>query len=348
MSLQIGLVGLPNVGKSTLFKALTRQQVEASNYPFCTIDPNVGVVPVPDKVVDQLSEMSKTETRVPAVVEFVDIAGLVKGASKGEGLGNKFLSNIREVDAIAQVVRRFNDPDVVHVHGEVNPASDQEVINLELMLADLVQVENRLKKTKDGVKTGDKELIREHNLLERVQNILTSNELVNQHEFTEEELLLLKPLNLLTAKPQLIIYNVDEEEVTDKSDGINICAKLESELAEMTEAEATEMLQELGLEKSGLNQLIQKAYKVLDLMSFYTTGEKETRAWTIKKGATAPQAAGVIHTDFEEKFIRAEVINFQDLLDAGSWLAARDAGQIRMEGKDYTFKEGDVTVFHHS
>ena len=322
--------------------------MEASNYPFCTIDPNVGVVPVPDPVLEKLTKLSASKKTVPAVVEFVDIAGLVAGAHKGEGLGNKFLSHIREVDAIAQVVREFEDPDVAHVHGKIDAKTDLEVINLELIMADLEQVEKRLKNIKGDVRAGDKEIIKENELLEKLKEILTGNKLISATELDldKEQEIILKTQNLLTIKPQLVIHNVDEENIKADNKGINICAKLESELAEMSENEALEMLKEIGLKQSGLNQFITTAYQALNLISFYTTGEKETRAWTIPKGALAPQAAGVIHTDFEAGFIRAEVIHYQELLAAGSWSAARDNGKIRMEGKEYIMQEGDTVIFH--
>lgn len=348
MSLQIGIVGLPNVGKSTLFKALTKKQVDASNYPFCTIDPNVGVVAVPDERLDKLAAMSKSKKIVPTTIEFVDIAGLVKGAHKGEGLGNKFLANIREVDAIIQMVREFKDANVVHVHNKIDPKDDIETINLELIMADLESLNRHMIKVDKDVRGQNKDAMKEKEVLTKILAALNNGQMASTVNLEEKELILIQHLNILTFKPVLYVYNIDEAEMNNQADKLAISAKIESELAEMPEAEAKEMMKELGMQETGLNKLITASYKLLNLISFLTTGEDETRAWTIKQGSKAPQAAGVIHTDFEKGFIRAEVINWQKLLDAGSWSAARDKGWLRMEGKDYVFQDGDVTEFHHS
>ncbi len=351
MSLQIGIVGLPNVGKSTLFKAITKVQVEASNYPFCTIDPNVGVVAVPDARLTKLAEFSKSKKLVPAVIEFVDIAGLVAGAHKGEGLGNKFLANIREVDAIVQVVREFSDSNVIHVHGEVNPKSDVEVINLELIMADIQQIENATDKLVKKARGQDKAAVAELAVLEKIKPALLAGKMANTVELdAEKEEPLIKHHNLLTRKPILYVVNVDEGKSTSEAvnGAVVISAKIEAELAELPEADAQMMMDEMGMKETGLERLITAGYKLLNLQSFLTTGEDETRAWPIKVGATAPQAAGVIHSDFEQKFIRAEVIGWEKLLEAGSWSAGRDKGWLRMEGKNYIMQDGDVVEFHHS
>lgn len=351
MSFSLGIVGLPNVGKSTLFKALTKKQVDASNYPFCTIDPNVGVVAVPDERLEKLAKLSVSKKIIPTTIEFVDIAGLVKGAAQGEGLGNKFLQNIRGVDAIVEVVRSFEDPNVIHVHGKVNPEYDKEIIKLELVLADLDVAERRLSKVIVQLKgPKDVHLEAERALLEKIVPHLKAEHMVQTLEIADDERALLKQYNFLTAKPFIYVYNVSENELKAAiklpSNAVAICAKLEAELADLSDEDARVYLAELGLKESGLSQLITKSYKLLELITFLTTGPEETRAWTTHTGSRAPQAAGVIHTDFEKGFIRADVIGWQELLAAGSWVAGREKGTLRTEGKEYIVQDGDVVHFH--
>ncbi|GAA0378146.1 redox-regulated ATPase YchF [Bacillus horti] len=362
MGMSCGVVGLPNVGKSTLFNAITQAGAESANYPFCTIDPNVGVVEVPDERLVRLTELVKPNKVVPTAFEFVDIAGLVKGASRGEGLGNKFLANIREVDAIAHVVRCFVDENITHVSGSVDPVRDIETINLELILADLESVEKRIERVKKSLKSGDKKVKAEHDLLVRVQEVLEQEKPARSLEVEEEEAKLLKEFHLLTQKPVLYVANVSEDEITDVegneyvkrvkefaaqegSGVVVISAKVESEIAELDGEDKEMFLQELGIEESGLDQLIREAYKLLGLYTYFTAGVQEVRAWTIKKGMKAPQAAGVIHTDFERGFIRAEVVHYDDLSETGSMNAAKEKGLLRLEGKDYVVKDGDVMHF---
>lgn len=350
MSLSIGIVGLPNVGKSTLFNLLTKKGVEAANYPFCTIDPNVGVVKVPDFRLDKLAAVSKPKKIINTTIEFVDIAGLVAGASKGEGLGNQFLAHIRECNAICEVVRDFKDENIIHVNGKIDPSGDKETINLELIFADLASVEKRLDKTKREAKSGNKELIFEQQILEKIYNQLAAGKAVRELEFEEEEAVFVKTLNLLTIKPIIYLLNIDEKHSGDVLPGtkekiIKVNVKLEEEIVNLPEEDQAEYIKELGLEQSGLDKLIQSAYQTLGLDTFFTTGPDETRAWTIKKGAKAPQAAGEIHTDFIKGFVRAEVINWEKFVDCGSEAKARELGLIRTEGKDYIVQDGDVCNF---
>jgi len=350
MALSIGIVGLPNVGKSTLFNILTKKGVEAANYPFCTIDPNVGVVKVPDFRLERLAEISKPAKVIATTIEFVDIAGLVAGAHKGEGLGNKFLAHIRECNAICEVIRDFKDPNVIHVDGRVDPASDKETINMELILADLSTIEKRLEKTRREAKSGDKEIIYNNRILEKIYENLAAGKAVRDLVFDEEEMVFVKTLNLLTIKPIIYLLNIDENHSGDILPGtdnlvIKINVKLEEEIASLPENEQAEYIKELGLEQSGLDKLIKSAYKILGLETFFTTGADETRAWTIKNGTKAPQAAGEIHTDFIKGFVRAEVINWAKFVEAGSETRAKELGWIRTEGKDYVFQDGDVTNF---
>lgn len=349
MSLSIGIVGLPNVGKSTLFNVLTNKQVEAANYPFCTIDPNVGVVKVPDSRLDKIAEISQPAKIIPAFIEFTDIAGLVKGAHKGEGLGNQFLSHIRECDAICEVIRDFKDENVIHVEGQVNPKSDQETINMELIFADLKTVEKRLEKVIKEAKSNSKEAIKQKEILEELLKLLESGQGARKLIIKDEDQAFVKSLNLLTIKPIIYALNSDDTSASTDFDWdgeiVRINVKMEEEISKLPEEEQQEYLQELGIDKSGLDKLIYSSYKLLGLETFFTTGKDETRAWTIKKGSKAPQAAGEIHTDFEKGFIRAEVINWEKFIEVGSEVKAKELGLLRTEGKDYIVRDGDICNF---
>jgi GTP-binding protein YchF len=352
MSLSLGIVGLPNVGKSTLFNALTKsKQADAQNYPFCTIEPNVGIVEVPDKRLQKLAEISKSKKVIPTAIEFVDIAGLVKGASEGEGLGNKFLSHIREVDAIVQVVRAFEDRNITHVNNKIDPKDDADVINLELVLADWQTISKRLGSVKKNTKgSALKDIQTELELLEKLYTHLENGKPARTLEYSEDEVKILKELHLLTMKPLMYVINSDEKlsNADIKMDGeiINVCAKLEAELAELSDGDAKEYMKELGMEQSGLDKIILAGYKLLDLITFLTSGEPETRAWTVKKGTFAPQAASVIHTDFEKGFVKADVTNWQDFVECNGWNGVKEKGKMQLVGKDYEVKDGDVVYFH--
>lgn len=364
--MKIGIVGLPNVGKSTLFNALTKAAVPAENYPFCTIDPSVGVVGVPDERLDRLAALSKSEKTLPAAIEFVDIAGLVKGASEGEGLGNQFLSHIREVDAILQMVRFFDDPDVIHVHGDVDPVRDIEIINLELILADQQSVSGRRERLVRDVKSGNKDAVAEDAVLASIEQALLSGKLARTVELSDEDAKRIKSLNLLTRKPILYSFNgkAGGHNLSELNDGraqaaydlveslggryVEVDARTEHELNDVASEDKDMFRSELGVQVDGLEALIRGAYETLGLITFFTTGPKETRAWTITRGASAPEAGAAIHNDFKDKFIRAEVVGCDTLVADGSWSAARDKGDIRTEGKTYIVNDGDVMVFLHS
>lgn len=346
IDMKIGIVGLPNVGKSTLFKALTKKQVLIENYPFATIEPNVGVVAVPDDRLAPLAEISKSKKIVPATIEFVDIAGLVAGAHKGEGLGNKFLHHIREVDAIVEVVRDFEDDNIVHVAGRPDPERDHEVINLELIMADLETVMRRWDEMNRRAKTGDKTAIMEAALYERIKKTLDAGTPARQLDFADDKKKIVKQLNLLTMKPLLLVYNVAENDPRLKTDkGLAISAKIEAELADLEACEAVAYLKELGFQCSGLDRLIKKSYELLKLITYLTSGEIETKAWTIHRGTLAPEAAGVIHTDFEKGFIAAEIIPWREFVESHGWTMAKEKGLVRLEGKNYVIQDGDVVFF---
>ena len=360
MSLKAGIIGMPNVGKSTLFNAITKKNILAANYPFATIDPNLGIVVVPDKRLDILEKMYNPQRVIPSQYEFIDIAGLVKGASSGEGLGNKFLSYIREVDAVIEVVRCFQDKDIIHVEGSIDPVRDIEIINLELAISDLEIVTNRLQKIeKKAITTNDKESLKEVELLKKCKNCLSSGIALRSVEFTEDEFKMISSFNFITLKPIIYLANIDEidllennniyvnklKEFIKKDPVILMCAKIESELVELNDQEKQEFLKELGIKESGLDQLINITYSMLGLKTFFTVGSDEVKAWTFKDGMKAPECAGIIHTDFEKGFIRAEVMSYNDLIECGNEIKVKESGKARLEGKEYIMQDGDICHF---
>ncbi len=345
MSFKIGIVGLPNVGKSTLFKAITKKQVDAENYPFCTINPNIGTVEVPDERVEFLAKTSKSRKTIHTTIEFVDIAGLVRGAHEGKGLGNKFLSHIREVDAIIQVLREFEDDDIIHVEGSLDAKRDREIIDMELIVSDIQLIEKFCSKLKKEIRSGDKETNFKINTLTKAKSFLEEEKLLKDLILTEEEKESIKELNFLTIKPIIYLKNISEGEGEEVGDLIEVNAKLETELAGFSKEEAESYLQSFGIKESGLNKLIKKSYEMLNLISFFTSGEQETRAWTVERGSLAPVAAGRIHSDFEKNFIRAEVISSDDFINCGGWGGGKERGVVKDKGKDYIIQDGDVIFF---